>query len=585
MTNINLTSMWIQKLEILDIAFQPIINTNTGKTYGVEALLRNYQDIGFESIFSLFDTVFDEKLLYSFDLALREKAFKKFKKIDDYKHIKLFYNLDNRLLLMDNFTIGNTKKILQKLDIKQETICFEISERHKISNTISIEQICSHYKHEDISIAIDDFGTGYSGYKLFYNSTPDIIKIDRFFISNIEKDIKKRTMVSSITKLAKLFGIKVLAEGVETKEEYLTCRDTGCQYIQGYYVQKPSLDVNKIKSHYKHISEIVTYDKRNKNILIQQNLEKIAPIQKNSKMDMVIKYYQIHHNTPVVPIVNDCDEPVGILLESSIKEFLYTPYGISLLLNPKNSNTKLKSLIQKHLEVDINSNLENLIELFASNSNLPGIVITKNSKYYGFLYSNSIIEIMNEENIIQARDQNPLTKLPGNHIIEKYIENLPNKTKHQLICYLDLDNFKAFNDVYGFRKGDRIIQLFADTLRKELPSSFFKAHIGGDDFFIALELDNLDTEKEYKMIKKMLDKFSQNALSFYDAKDRKNKYLQSTDRFGVLRKFPLLSASASVIVIPGDKLSVATNILDQIFSLQKKISKTTINHIAMSVIL
>lgn len=117
-----LPKTWLNNLEVLDIAFQPIINIHTGKTYAVESLLRNYQEIGFDSIFVLFDQIYKENLLYSFDIALREKAIQKFIKIDDFKNIKLFYNLDNRLFEMPDFTSGNTAALLKKAKKERKKI-------------------------------------------------------------------------------------------------------------------------------------------------------------------------------------------------------------------------------------------------------------------------------------------------------------------------------------------------------------------------------------------------------------------------------------------------------------------------------
>ncbi|WP_268245920.1 EAL domain-containing protein [Candidatus Sulfurimonas baltica] len=165
-----LPKRWLNNLEVLDIAFQPIINIHTGKIFAVEALLRNFQEVGFASIFSLFDQVYKDNLLYSFDIKLREKALKKFIQIDDFKDIKLFYNLDNRLFEMPNFTHGNTSKILKQYGVKKNNICFEISERHEISSDCNMEKILAHYKDSKYCIAIDDFGVGHSGYKLLYDS-------------------------------------------------------------------------------------------------------------------------------------------------------------------------------------------------------------------------------------------------------------------------------------------------------------------------------------------------------------------------------------------------------------------------------
>ena len=181
----NLPDNWKKILSLLDVAFQPILNIHTGRIFAVEALLRNFKEAGFDSIFGVFDTAYEEGVLYSFDLALREKTFHKFTQINDYKSIKLFYNLDNRLFEMHDFSSGNTKDILANLDIKKENICFEISERHEIASTADLEKILNHYQSENFCIAIDDFGTGYSGYKLLYDSTPNLIKIDRFFLQDM----------------------------------------------------------------------------------------------------------------------------------------------------------------------------------------------------------------------------------------------------------------------------------------------------------------------------------------------------------------------------------------------------------------
>jgi len=250
---IELTKKWIRNLKTLDVAFQPIVNIHTGKIFAVEALLRNYKEVGFNSIFELFDEVYKDNLLYSFDLKLRKKALKKLRTIEAYSDVKLFYNLDNRLLEMPNFKHGNTSKLLRHYGIGKNSICFEISERHEISDISRMQEVLEHYKSEDFCIAIDDFGVGYSGYKLLYESKPDIIKIDRFFLSGIQKDAKKKIMARSITQLALQLGINVIAEGIESKEELITCREIGCHFAQGYFVQKPTLLASEILSEYPHI--------------------------------------------------------------------------------------------------------------------------------------------------------------------------------------------------------------------------------------------------------------------------------------------------------------------------------------------
>lgn len=582
-----LSKIWLDHLEILDVAFQPILNIHTAKTYAVEALLRNYQDVGFKSIFALFDTVYRENLLYSFDLALREKALRKYREISGFENIKLFYNLDNRLFTMENFSNGNTVKLLKKFAIKKENLCFEISERHEISTEFDFEKVLKHYKNENFPIAIDDFGVGYAGFKLLYDSTPDIIKIDRFFLQNIENNLKKKLMVRSITHLAIQLGIKVVAEGVETKAELLTCKDIGCHLVQGYLVQRPTKNTKDIKNEYSHIIEMLQSDKREQknDSKLFAYIDRVEPLQIKTKMNIVIDYFKKNRNTPIVPIITDDNEPLGILYETQIKDFLYSPYGISLLLNEE-SKSKLKNLINSCGYADINSSLSTIIELFSNNPESAGIVITKNSKYYGFLSAKAIINIMNEENILQARDQNPLTKLPGNTLIEEYISRASKCSSSYLLCYFDLDNFKAFNDVYGFRNGDRVIQLFADILRKELPQDLFKAHIGGDDFFVAFKnKEDIEIDIYLKEIKIVLNKFCENAKEFYSQEDKKNGYITTKDRNLKMKRFPLLSVSVSLLIIPKRSNNLSENLINNILSSQKKVAKQEINKIAISCII
>ncbi|QHG90721.1 GGDEF domain-containing protein [Sulfurimonas sp. CVO] len=505
---LELPKKWIHNLKTLDVAFQPIINIHTGKIFAVEALLRNYEKVGFNSIFDLFDAVYKDNLLYSFDLKLRKKAFKKFTTINAHENIKLFYNLDNRLLEMPNFKQGNTGKLLKQYGIGKNRICFEISERHEISNNSRMQEVLEHYKSENFCIAIDDFGVGYSGYKLLYESKPDIIKIDRFFLSDIQKDEKKKLMARSITHLAIQLGIKVIAEGIESKEEFLTCRDIGCHFVQGYFIQIPTLLASEIAQEYPHVLNILNSEKRvtESSYKIETFLNKTPPFSIDTEIKNIVKHFQKNPQAETVTIVNSNNEPMGILQENKIKEFIYSPYGRSLLTNKAVKRSKLVNLIEPCGTTEINCNISTIIELFSNNSKSIGIILTNNSKYYGFLSARAIITIMSEQNIIHAREQNPLTKLPGNSMIEKLISEIIESKKTYILCYFDLDNFKAFNDVYGFRNGDRAIMLFADILRKNLPTEFFKGHIGGDDFFVAVESTKENEEKYTEALSKIVKK-------------------------------------------------------------------------------
>jgi diguanylate cyclase (GGDEF)-like protein len=561
-------------IKTLDFAFQPIVNIRNGKIFAVEALLRNYKEAGFNSIFSVFDEAYHNGNLYRLDLHLRKKAFEKFKTIN-IPNLKIFYNLDNRLIYSPDFTYGNTLKILQYLNLNQKQVCFELSERNTLKDPSSITNMVNRYRQEGFDIAIDDFGTGIAGFQLLYYAETNFIKIDRFFIENINGDPKKRLFCSSIINMAHLMGIKVIAEGIETKDEYFTCKEIGADFIQGYFVQKPQMETEKLKEQYQKIKELFNEEKRKGrlNKIDKDKITKIRALDINSSLYDVFVYFRENPKNFLVPIINEIGELCGVVYEEDLKPFSYSPFGASLAQN-KNSKQKLKSLIKDAVSADINWSIDKLLEIYNLYArNTKGIFITKNNKYYGFIDLQNLLLLSYKRNLEIASDQNPLTKLPGNKKIEEFLcYCFKNKDKRDFhIIYFDFNNFKPFNDYYGFRRGDRAIMMFADILRKKLCDGFI-AHIGGDDFFVGFENKNFETVKN--CIEKITDTFEKQIGELYDKEDRKNGHIEIEDRYGIKRKFPLLSVSFLVLEITShtDENSFDLSI-GKLKQLSKKLSK------------
>jgi diguanylate cyclase (GGDEF)-like protein len=567
-----LNKKWLDIVSKLDFAFQAIVNVKSGKLYAVEALLRNHLESGgFYSIFNLFDDAYHDGMLYQLDLELRAIALKKFSKID-IENLQMFYNLDNRIMYMPDFTTGNTSNILDQLNIDKKTICFELSERGTLQDPSSITNMVTRYQQEGYDIAIDDFGTGIAGLQLLYYAKAKFIKIDRFFIQNIQKDAKKRLFCSSIINMAHIMSMKVIAEGVETKEEYLTCKDIGVDLVQGYLIQKPKTDISKIKEKYHYINDLYKNDQRSytTNIVDKSKIEFIEPLKLDTTLNVLFEYFKNHPTNTFVPIIDKIGQLYGVIYEKDIKELSYSQFGVSLAKNDK-TNNKLKKFIKDTISSEITWGVDKILEIYNMDNNSSyGIFITKNSQYYGFIDVNNLLAISYNRNIEIAKDQNPLTKLPGNRQIELFITNalqcLESKTYH--IVYFDFNDFKPFNDFYGFRQGDRAIILFTDILKKELTKDQLIAHIGGDDFFIGFKDSNY--EDVYNIIQTIQIKFCEQVKELYNADDKKNGYIQTKDRFGEIRKFKLLGVCSAIIEISTQKKHAD---LDKVLGTIKKESK------------
>ncbi len=547
-----LDKRWRKCLDEIDYAFQPIVNAYSGQVFALEALIRNVQEAGFDSIDALFDAAYNEKILFELELSLRHKALEKFCQVGFHRDIKLFYNLDNRTTMMPNFKPGMTAPILQNFDLPKESICFELSEKHQERTFASFDQLTLNiYRQQGYRMAIDDFGVGYSGLQTLYNAEPDFIKIDRFFVDGIAKSSKKRLFVQNILEISQSLGIGVIAEGVESKEDFLVCRNLGCTMIQGFFVAKPTKKISKIERRYKSIEELYVQDKReltNQNI-IKSRIVPLEYVKDSESLEAMQELFRKNTKAPLLPVLGEDKMPIGIIKEEDLKAYIYSPYGWALLHNQTKGS--IKSLIIPCGIVDVNDSLEKILKIYANSQENEGVLVVENGLYLGYLSAKVLLEIINERSLLSAKDQNPLTGLMGNRAINAYINEVLMTSGQWVLVYFDLDNFKPFNDYYGFRSGDRVIKLLADILEKaanHLGSEAFVGHIGGDDFFLGWKLSE-SFDEALTQVWNIVDKFGLDVQSFYSNKDRERGYILAKDRHGVSREFPLLSISCAMLIV------------------------------------
>jgi diguanylate cyclase (GGDEF)-like protein len=409
------------------------------------------------------------------------------------------------------------------------------------------------YRKQGYKIAVDDCGAGFSGLQLLYHTEPDYIKIDRFFIQNLENDPKKRLVVSTIVNMAHFMGSLVLAEGVETLDEYLLCKEIGCDMVQGYFVQKPQIGMETLKKRYTSIEQITQNDRRNgafkDRSLISSQIDHIKPVYSDCSITKLFDQFREGGESSYFPVINQYDEPVGVVRESAFKKYIFSKFGRQLLENPS-LGKDISRFVKKIPIADIHSSIEKLIETYTQFNNNEGLIMVENMKYIGILSTNSLLRIINEKNLTLARNQNPLTKLPGNTMIHEYFsKSLSDFSSVYHLIYFDFDNFKPFNDTYGFRNGDRLILMFADLLKKiGLYKNRFVGHIGGDDFFLGVQ--NSDTQKLSDEMKQVAIEFKENAESFYHPTTVEQGFLLAKNREGKIKHMPLMTISIAILELP-----------------------------------
>lgn len=203
------------------------------------------------------------------------------------------------------------------------------------------------------------------------------------------------------------------------------------------------------------------------------------------------------------------------------------------------------------------------------------MILTENDQYLGVLDQSALLRAVNERNTLNARDENPLTRLPGNSAIYRYAARaLAEPRRRRFAVYFDFDNFKPFNDQYGFRQGDRAILLFKDILGKVLSQNdWFVGHIGGDDFFAYVQ--SIDFEDAVAAVQRVQAMFDAQIKSFYDPETRESGYLTGKGRDGKPARFDLMSVSAALIRIPAERTDITLDHISVEAAKLKALAKTS----------
>jgi len=560
---------WRKVMAKLDAAFQPIVNLDTGQRFGVEILVRGWEDAGFPSVEALIEACAAGDMLAEFELTVRRVAAEKLTESPLVGNSALFFNLDERVGDQAEELQKDTRKLFKGLSGPI------VTEIHSVPGLNDVDRWARPAKQRGNLLALDCYGTAPNGMRMLTEADPDIIKIDRQCITDIDADAQKRTMVAQLITMVHTLGKLAVAVGIETERELLVLREMGCDLAQGFFIQAPVEDPSSLPEGYPHLAESLPDRPRRQadQARIQERLDPALPINIETPMDVVFQRLAKDNERFCIPVVDALGWPVGIVRERDLRAFVYSAYGKELI-SSKSYGRTLRNFVVRCPIADVSTPLDQILAIYASNEESDGVLITDRMQYLGFLTAGSIIRATHERMIAQAREENPLTKLPGNDLIVEFLSACLGSGDCAVLVYIDLDNFKPFNDTYGFRQGDRAILMFAELMREAAKSDrWFLGHIGGDDFFIGFQ--NMTQADAVAAVQPLLARFATNVESLYDAEARERRCIQARDREGNSKTFPLLTASAVLVELPPGHEEVTIDAISTLLAAKKKDAKAS----------
>jgi diguanylate cyclase (GGDEF)-like protein len=558
----------------LSAIFQPVIHMEQSAIIGYEGLIRGPSDGPLHSPAMLFQAARECGLTMEIEYLSRSIVLSTFAQLGIPG--KLFLNVSPETLLLEGWRGGETLRCMSEAGLQPQQVVIELTENSPTLDYAVLREATRHYRAMGFEIAMDDLGEGFSSLRLWSELRPDYVKIDKHFIQNINLDPVKLQFVQSIQEIAKNAGCRVIAEGIETHAELLTVKELGVALGQGYHFAhpqpRPESDLRpEIRETLKGVAGTLRSPANQylkKNVTVANLLKCINPVASSTTNAEVFSLFEDNLALYSIPVV-DNGIPVGLInryamCDTFAKSFSKELYGrrpCTLMMD------------REPLVVERTVSLQELSSLILDMEPYhlaSGFIVTDRGSYLGMGSGHDLLREITQMQIAAARHSNPLTQLPGNVPINEHIDRLLQSGESFCACYFDLDHFKPYNDVYGFRKGDDVIKHLSRLLQEMVqPELDFVGHIGGDDFIVLFL-----SEDWHARCYSLLQQFSNSVAAHYEAKDMETGGIEAEDRQGNRTFHPLMSLSAGAVWINPDHFASHHEVAAAASSAKKQAKKT-----------
>ncbi|GMM75499.1 sensor domain-containing phosphodiesterase [Vibrio alginolyticus] len=313
---------------LVDVYFQPIIDVQTGSVVKFEALARFYDENDAYCTQKMIAIIEDLELIAALDDVVCQAALKHFPRLQEIYGEEVGVTINRSLnTKLDSLQILQRSHDLIKasgVDPKRvtieltETAYFEQDEEH----TRALEEV----RKEGIEIAIDDFGTGYSSFSYLEKGQFDLLKIDRKFIKNIHKGSTSYNIVKMVTELAQQMNVKVVAEGVESKQELQVLAEIGVDYMQGFlFSAAVPVDLMDKADSYEHLFSDIAIESKQSDVLQSLSHEQVRSMDPGEPLSLAVEYMNLNPSLPLV-VLNE-NRCVGLITKEMVNLHLTPSMG------------------------------------------------------------------------------------------------------------------------------------------------------------------------------------------------------------------------------------------------------------------
>jgi len=542
--------------------FQPIVGLDDASIYAHEALIRGPRGTPLHRPDALLSAAAQEGLTAEFEYACVIAAMRTWGRIKAPG--RLFVNMSANVLtqLFNEHGPASLLGVIAKAGVMPRMLVLEITEHERVDDMDHLADVVRQVRSAGISLALDDFGDGRSSLRLWSQLKPEVVKIDKYFTKDIYRHGDKLKTIQALQQIAAIFGTQLVAEGIETAEDMRVLRDLRIAFGQGYFLGHP----DQQPAPYLNVQSQRVLGERQIAVFPEQSRARVGGQLRNLALVLAPSVSAESTNNALASIFLtdptlhavaflEGDRPVGIInrvlfMNEYSKLYYREIWGRKSCAVHANRQPRL---------IERDHSVDELIGILTSQDQrylTDGFIVTENGRYVGLGTGDQLVRSVTETRIEAARHANPLTFLPGNIPITQHMDRLLKKQARFVACYADLNNFKPFNDYFGYWRGDEMICLLARISMEQCdPQRDFLGHVGGDDFIMLFQ-----SEDWLRRCEKIVQEFNTRAQALFDAESRMAGGIEAEDRHGVKRFFPFTSLSIGAIAIDPAKFARAEDV-------------------------
>ncbi|HEX7686943.1 MAG TPA: phosphodiesterase [Burkholderiaceae bacterium] len=533
--------------------YQPIVRVDTGEVVAHESLIRLPPGHPLRNPDELFRAAREQGLLVRTEQACLDEGLRTWKRRGAER---LFLNLSAYAVIemVDRLGAAGVVRALEAAGVAPASLVVEITEHDHVGDVPRLIRAATNIRAYGLRFALDDFGDGRSSLRLWAELRPDYVKIDKYFTKGIADNPVKVQTLRGLARFAEIFGTTLVAEGIETMDELRVIRDLGLPLGQGFGLGRPApepalaiADEARAAIESSVISVLPELARAGGgDVTIERLLTWVEPRPPDLSVNALAQQFAADDSLRAVALVAD-GRPVGLVNRQSFIDRCARPYFRDLYGRQPciEFANRTPLILDRHVGVDV------MTEVLTSADQrylTEGFIVTDDGRYAGLGSGQQLVRLVTEVRIEAARHANPLTFLPGNIPISEHIRRLLEVGAPFAACYADMNDFKPFNDHYGYWQGDEMIRLVARTLLAHCdPRRDFVGHVGGDDFVVLFQ--SADWEERCRAI---VAAFNERAPALFDAQALERGGIEAEDRHGVRRFFPFTTLALGVVPVrPG----------------------------------